>query len=32
MRVLEGLRSAIAFLVPTAALLLLPAGLLPHGT
>lgn len=32
MRVLKGLRSAIAFLVPTAALLLLPAGLLPDGT
>lgn len=32
MRVLKGLRSAAAFLVPTAALLLVPAGLLPDGT
>lgn len=32
MRVLRALRSAITFLVPTAALLLVPAGLLPQGT
>jgi protein-S-isoprenylcysteine O-methyltransferase Ste14 len=32
MRALKGLRSALTFLVPTAVLLLVPAGLLPGGT
>lgn len=32
MRVLKGLRSALTFLIPTAALLLVPAGLVPGGT
>jgi len=32
MRVLKGLQSAITFMIPTAALLLVPAGLLPGGT
>jgi protein-S-isoprenylcysteine O-methyltransferase Ste14 len=32
MRALKGLRSALGFLIPTAALLLIPAGLTPGGT
>lgn len=32
MRALRGLRSALTFLIPVAALLLVPAGLLPDGT
>jgi protein-S-isoprenylcysteine O-methyltransferase Ste14 len=32
MRALKGLRSALGFLIPTAALLLVPAGLMPGGT